>query len=219
MNRTRRAADEPDWPAHRDDAPPASDPRSLRRGVIAGAAVVLMTLALLAAGPWSLQAGGTVLALGWIAAVAFGTLAYRGRPPVIVPLTKVAVVLGLVSLVLALFLFFLGLQVRGILAGTVIFGSGGEGCTIEGDAEVFALGQPRYQVAHLSRTVESGEVLTMTLRHDGAVRAQGSSTAEIAFDCLGAPLEVDQPGDYEVNVLVRGDVLAEGSFEVLPAPS
>jgi hypothetical protein len=177
-----------------------------------------MTLALLVAGPWNVQAGGTVLALGWMAAVGFGWLAYRGRPPVIVTLTKVAVVLGLASLVLALFLLFLGLQVRQILAGTVVFGSSGEGCTVEGDGEVFAPGQPRYQVAHLSRVVEPGEAVSMRMTEGGVVVAEGSNPTDVAFDCLGAPLEPMPPGSYEVSVLAGGEVLAVGSFEVQPSP-
>ena len=179
---------------------------------------MLMTLALLVAGPWNVQAGGTVLALGWMAAVGFGWLAYRGRPPVVVTLTKAAVVLALVCLVLALFLLFLGLQVRQVLAGTVVFGSGGEGCTVEGDGEIFGPGQPSYQVAHLSRLVEPGATVTMRMTEGGVVVAEGSSPTEPAFDCLGTPLEPVPPGRYEVSVLVDGEVLAVGSFEVQPSP-
>jgi hypothetical protein len=219
VSRTAPDPGQPRWPVHHDDAPPAEDPRSLRRGLVAGGAVVLMTLAVLLAGPWSTQSGGTVLALGWIAAVALGSLAYRGRPPVVVPLTRVAVVLGLVALVLALFLLFLGLQVRQILAGMVVFGSGGEGCTVEGDAAVFAPGQPRYQVAHLSRLVEPGEAVTMRMTGKGAVVAERSGPTDFAFDCLGTPLEPLPPGSYQVSVLVDGEVLAEGSFEVEPGAS
>jgi len=213
----RRTRAAPDWPDHRDDAPPSDDPRSLRRGLLAGASVMLLTVALLLAGPWSTQAGGTLLALGWIAAVGFGALAYRGRPPVVLTLTKLSVVLALVSLALALFLLFVGVQVREVLSGTVLFGSGGEGCTLEGDAETFAADQSIYQVAHLSRPVEAGEVVTLTMRLDGALVAEGSNPTEFAFDCLGTPLEPLDPGAYTVAVEVGSEVLAVGSFEVTPS--
>lgn len=206
---------EPEWPSHRDDAPPAEDPRSLRRGITAGAAVVMLTLALAAVGPWSTQAGGTLLALGWIAAVGFGTLAYRGRPPYVLTLTKVALVAGVAALALALLFWFVGLQVRAVLEGTVVFGTGGEGCTVDGNAEVFSPGQPSYQVAHPSRTVEAGEPVTLTLRDGDVEVARGSNVTDAAFDCLGAPLEPLPPGAYEVTLSVRGEVLAEGRFEVV----
>ena len=218
MTRIRAQAPGPrDWPEHSDDAPPPEDPRSLRRGLIAGASVVMMTLALLLAGPWSTQAGGTLLAVGWMAAVGLGALAYRGRPPVVLSLTKLALGAGLLSLALALLLFFIGLQLRAILEGTVIFGTAGEGCTVEGDGQSFAPGQPIYQVAHVTRPVEAGEVVTMTLLRDGSVVARGSNAAEAAFDCLGAPLEPLPKGSYEVTVSVGGERLAEGGFEVSPA--
>ncbi len=212
----RRSPAEPDWPSHRDDAPSSADPRSLRRGLLAGASVLAVTVALLAAGPWSTQAGGTLLALGWVAAVGFGALAYRGRPLVVLTLTRLAIVTGLVSLALASFLLFVGLQVREALAGTVIFGAEGEGCTLDGDAERFVSGEPIYQVAHLSRAVEAGEMVTLTMHRDGTLVAEGSSLSDFAFDCLSTPLEPLDPGTYAVAVSVEGQVLAEGSFEVTP---
>lgn len=209
-----RPAPEPDWPAHRDDAPAPEDPRSLRRSLVAGGSVVLMTLALVAAGPWSRQAGGMLLGLGWIAAVGFGMLAYRGRPPVVIALTKVAVVTGMVALVAAVFLFYIGLQVRAVLGGTVVFGTAGSGCTVEGDAQVFTQGEPAYQVAHPSRTITAGETITLTMFDDDVLIARGSSVAGADFDCLGAPLEPLPPGAYEVILSVGGEPLAVGGFGV-----
>ena len=178
-----------------------------------------MTLAVLVAGPWSTQAGGTVLALGWIAAVIFGTYAYRGRPPVMVSLTKVAVVFGLISLVLAVLLVYVSLQVRDILAGTIVFGTGGEGCTVVGDGESFVEGQPSYQVAHLSRRVEPGEEVTMRMLQGDVGLAEGSSAGDVAFDCLGTTIDPLPQGTYDVQVVVDGDVLAEGAFEVTLDPA
>ena len=178
-----------------------------------------MTLAVLVAGPWSTQSGGTVLALGWIVAVIFGTFAFRGQPPVMVGLTRVAIVLGLISLVLAVLLIYISLQVRDILTGTIIFGTGGEGCTVVGDGENFVEGEPSYQVAHLSRRVEPGEVVTMRMSQGDIGLAEGSSTADVAFDCLGTSVEPLPMGRYHVQVLVADEVLAEGTFEVTPDPA
>ena len=211
-----RAHREPEWPSHRDDAAPAADPRSLRRGLLAGASVAMVTLALLLAGPWSTQAGGTLLGLGWIAAVGFGALAYRGRPPVVLGLIKLALLAGLASLAGALFLFLVSLQVRAILEGTVVFGTAGEGCTVEGDGDSFGYGQPSYQVAHLARTIAAGELVTLTMLQDGSEVARGSSAAETTFDCLGAPLEPLPAGDYEVTVSIGHERLADGRFTVVP---
>ena len=215
MNLAKQPLPEPDWPTHRDDAPPPDDPRSLRRGIVAGASVVAMTLALVAAGPWSTQAGGTLLGVGWMAAVGFGALAYRGRPPVVLTLTRLAVVAGVVSLVAAVFLFFIGLQVRAVLEGTVVFGAGGSGCTIEGDGETFSEGGPTYQVAHPSRAVIAGETFTLTMYQGDVLLARGSSVAGADFDCLGAPLEALPPGDYEVVLGVGEELLASGAFRVV----
>ncbi len=41
----------------------------------------------------------------------------------------------------------------------------------------------------------------------------------MAFDCLGTTVEPLPPGTYEVQVLVAGEVLAEGTFEVTPDPA
>ena len=51
-----------------------------------------------------------------------------------------------------------------------------------------------------------------------AAEAEGSSPTDLAFDCLGTPLEPVPPGTYEVSVVVDGEVLAAGSFEVEPSP-
>lgn len=212
----RRTPGQPDWPNHRSDAPPSDDPRSLRRGLLAGAALLLIAAAVLLAGGWSTQTSGLVAMLSWIAAVGFGALAYRGRPPWVLTATKLSIVLGLVALALVLLLVLVGGQVRDILVGTVTFGPSGSGCTLDIDAESFMEGEPIYQVAHLARPVQPGEPVAMVLSQDGAIVAQGTSTTEHAFDCMGTPLEPLAPGSYTVVVSTADEPLAEGRFEVRP---
>lgn len=207
----------PDWPAHHTDAPPSADPRSLRRGILAGAAVLMMAMAVLAMGGLSAQTSGLVAMVAWIAAVGFGALAYRGRPPRMLTLTKLALVLGIASLAFAVLLLVIGTQVRDVLVGSVIFGSAGSGCTVEGDARTFVENEPIYQVAHTTRAVQAGEELTMTLQREGRAIAAATETSPDKFDCLGSPLAVDGPGSYVVTVMVGGEMLAEGAFEVILA--
>lgn len=211
-----KAPAQPDWPRHHSDAPPPRDPHSLRRGILAGASVLMIALAVLAAGGLSSQMSGVVVMLAWIGAVGFGALAYRGRPPVVLTLTKISLVLGIASMALAVLLLIVGAEVRQILVGTVTFGTSGSGCTVEHDAESFPDGTPVYQVAHLARSVETGEDVVLTLERDGEVVARASEVSPAAFDCLGSDLAVEGPGDYAVVVSVGDEVLAEGAFDVTP---
>ena len=207
---------QPGWPTQQSDAPPPEDPRSLMRGLVAGTAVLLIGVALAIVGPWSEQTGILITLLGWIVAVGFGAWAYRGRSPRVVTITRVALLLGIVSVIAAAALVFISLQVREILAGTVIFGTSGSDCTIEGEADSFITGESVYAVAHMRRVIETGEEITLLVSWDGQMMTEGSEVSPRDFDCLGSSLEPLEPGTYTVEVSVAGDFLAEGSFEVLP---
>ncbi|RKY14982.1 MAG: hypothetical protein DRQ55_20070 [Planctomycetota bacterium] len=212
----RKTPGKPDWPGHHRDAPPPEDPRSLMRGLMAGAAVLLIGVALAIVGPWSEQTGILITLLGWIVAVGFGAWAHRGRSPRVVTITRVVLLLGIISVIVAAALVFVSLQVREILAGTVIFGTSGSDCTIEGEADSFIPGESVYALAHMRRVIETGEEMTLLVSWDGQMVTEGSEVSPRDFDCLGSSLEPLEPGSYAVEVSVAGELLAEGSFEVLP---
>jgi len=213
----RKAPGEPDWPGHHSDASPPGDPRSLMRGLMAGAAILMVGVALAIVGPWSEQTGILITLLGWIVAVGFGAWAYRGRSTRVVPTTRVALLLGIVSVIAAAALLLVSLQVREVLAGTVIFGTSGNDCTVEGEADSFIAGEAVYAVAHMRRVIETGEEMTLLVSWEGQTLTEGSEVSPRDFDCLGSSLEPLEPGTYAVEVSVADELLAEGSFEVLPA--
>lgn len=212
----RRATDQPDWPAHHTDAPPPEDPRSLKRGIMAGLGTLLMAGALAIIGPFPEQTRLLTTLLGWMAAVGVGAWAYRGASPRVVPVTRIVLALGLVALLGAAMLVFISLQVREILAGTVIFGSSGEACDVEAEAETFTLGEPVYAVAHMQRVIETGEEVTMTVTWDGEAQTTAAEVSPQDFDCLGSALQPPGAGSYAVVLEAGDEVLAAGSFEVLP---
>ncbi|MEA2025910.1 MAG: hypothetical protein U9O18_04395, partial [Chloroflexota bacterium] len=92
-----KTPERPGWPTQQSDAPTPEDPRSLLRGLMAGVAVLLIGVALAIVGPWSEQTGILITLLGWIVAVGFGAWAYRGRSPRAIPITRVALLLGVAS--------------------------------------------------------------------------------------------------------------------------
>jgi hypothetical protein len=180
-----RTPGQPDWPSHHTDAPAAADPRSRRRGLLAGGAVVLIGLALAVVGPWSDQTRILVALLGWMAAVGAGSWAYRGASRHVRSGTRLLLLLAAVSLVGAASLFFISLQVRDILAGSVSFGASGSGCEVADEARSFVEGEPVYQVAHLSRSSTPGEAVTVSLSRDGVPSVLLSEASPRRFDCLG----------------------------------
>ena len=181
----------------------------------AAAAVVLIALALAAVGPWSGQARVLIGLLGWMAAVAVGGWAYRGSSARVRPATRLLLVLAVVSLAGAAALFYISLQVRDILAGSVIFGASGNGCEVASEARSFSQGEPVYQVAHLRRSAEPGEIITLLLVRDGVREVLASESSPRTFDCLGGPLRLPGPGRYELEVRATDEILASGSLEVV----
>lgn len=213
----RRVPGPPDWPSHHTDAPAAADPRSRTRGLLAGGAVVLIGLALAVVGPWSDQTRILVVLLGWMAAVAAGSWAYRGASRHVRSGTRLLLLLAAVSLMGAATLHFISLQVRDILAGSVSFGASGSGCEVADEARSFRESEPVYQVAHLSRSSAPGETVTLSLLRDGVPSVLVSEASPRQFDCLGMALHPPGPGNYRVEVRTAGELLATGVFEVVAA--
>lgn len=127
------------------------------------------------------------------------------------------VVIGLLFMV-RVGLTFLGMQVQSLLAGTVEFGTGGSGCSIEGKAAALTRTGTMHVVAHLRRDVNPGEVIRLTVTDD-AGGAEGSETAAVApTGCVSIviPLEAVDPGRYAFDYRVGSESLANG--EVLIGP-
>jgi hypothetical protein len=110
--------------------------------MVAGTSVLVMAVAAMIAGPWSVQTGVLIVLLGWVVAVIFGRWAYRGRSKRAVAMTRVAVVLAVLSTSLTLALLLVGVQVRDLLAGSIVFGASGSECSLDTEAESCALGVP-----------------------------------------------------------------------------
>jgi hypothetical protein len=183
---------------------------------MAGLAALLLALALAVVAPLPERSRLLVALLGWIFAVGLGAWAYRGRSGRVVPVTRLALASGIVAVIGASAMVFISLQVREILAGTIVFGAAGSSCDVEGQTESFSLGDPVYAVAHMQRVIEAGEEITMQVTWEGEAETAHSERSPEAFDCLGTPLRPPEPGSYAVVVTAGDEVLSAGSFEVAP---
>jgi hypothetical protein len=184
--------------------------------MVAGTSVLVMAVAAMIAGPWSVQTGVLIVLLGWVVAVIFGRWAYRGRSKRAVAMTRVAVVLAVLSTSLTLALLLVGVQVRDLLAGSIVFGASGSECSLDTEAESFALGEPVYAVAYLDRVVESGEEVRLLVTREGQFVREAADVSSRSFDCLGSALKASDIGTYTVAVSAGAETLAEGGFEVTP---
>jgi hypothetical protein len=103
-------------------------------------------------------------------------------------------------------------------AGTIEFGTGASGCTIEGAASTFPSGAAAiHDVAHFTREVRTGEVVTFRVLQDGKELAAVPRAFAAAGDCLGGALpEGLPPGHYRIEYLAGSELLAAGEFDVGP---
>ena len=113
-------------------------------------------------------------------------------------------------------LSFLGAQVLEQLRGTVEFGTGGSGCNVEGRASTFPAGGAVYAVAHLTREVPAGTVVTFRVAQNGTEVGSVPRTFDAAGDCVigtlpGAALT---PAHYRVEYLAGSETLAAGEFDI-----
>jgi hypothetical protein len=138
----------------------------------------------------------------------------RGRRLVLVGVVIVAILaIGYIAFT------FLGSQAREALRGTVEFGTGGAACDVEGRSSSFPSGVASvYEVAHLAREVEAGEVVTFRVAQDGTELASVPRTFDAAGDCFGGTLpgELLTAGRYRVEYLVGAELLAAGEFDIVP---
>jgi hypothetical protein len=106
------------------------------------------------------------------------------------------------------------------VAGTVEFGTGGSGCTVQGPASSFPSGTGAgaiYDVAHFSREVSTGEVVTFRVLQDGKELAAVPRAFADAGDCLGGALPAGLPAaHYRIEYLAGTELLAAGEFDIGP---
>ena len=118
-------------------------------------------------------------------------------------------------------LSFLGAQVADALRGTIEFGTGGSGCSVDGRASTFPLGSFVYVVAYPSRDVAAGEVLTLRVSQDGVEALSQPDTLDTALgkgDCLSGsmPGTAFAPAHYRFEYRAGSETLAAGEFDISP---
>jgi len=199
-----------------------------RLGRTAPAVVALVVLA----------AGGLIIALaprlGLIVSVVTGIVLYRrvksdrrvldAAGVAVLPggiLKGLATIVAAWALVLApiVTLEFLGEQVQDLLAGTIEFGHGGSGCVVSDAATTFAQGEVVHLTAHLTRTVQPGEVIVEKITSPDGTPESSSHAVATNADCLSQDLTPRELGSYRVEITTGAERLAAGSFVVSVAPS
>jgi hypothetical protein len=144
--------------------------------------------------------------------------AARGRGPESRRLILAGIVIVAILTVGYIGLVFLGSQVDTALRGTIEFGTGGSGCTVEGRASTFPANASVYEVAHLTREVVAGETVTFRVSRDGTELASVPRAFDVTGDCLGGTLPgaLLTPGHYRVEYHAGSEPLASGEFDVAP---
>jgi hypothetical protein len=102
--------------------------------------------------------------------------------------------------------------------GTVEFGTGGSGCSVDGTASSFPSGTASiYEVAHFAREIRAGEVVMFRVLQDGAEVASVPRAFDATGDCLGGTLPNGlPPGQYRIEYLAGAESLAAGEFDIRP---
>lgn len=114
-------------------------------------------------------------------------------------------------------LIFLGGQIAGVLGGTIDFGTGGSGCQVTGATTSFSTDQSITLAAHLSRTLNAGETVHISLSQaTGSVVSQADRTFDQSGICLSGGIAAGAlvPGSYVLDYRVGSELLASGAFTV-----
>lgn len=132
----------------------------------------------------------------------------------------IGAVIGVIALVVVVYvgLVFLGGQVQTLLAGTVQVGTGGNGCSVTGEATSFPTSTASiHVVAYLEREAVAGETVAVTLHAPDGSKGTQSLELDSAATCvsLDLPLGGALPvGAYTLDYAIGSEVLATGGFEL-----
>jgi hypothetical protein len=142
----------------------------------------------------------------------------RRRNGCVIGCVVAAVVVPLIFLVLVVSLIFLGGQVQSVLKGTILFGTGGTGCTVTGGAATFPSSSSLHLAAYLKREAAAGEVLTLVATDPGGATQTRDEPANSApVTCLYLDVKSGlAPGHYVIEYRSGAEVLSRGEFDVTP---
>lgn len=134
-------------------------------------------------------------------------------------LRRVALIAGVIVgalLVGSIGLSFLGAQVLDTLRGTIEFGTGGSGCTVQGRASSFPSSTAIYSVGYFTRELPAGGVVTVVLTQDGIAIGSREETVDVAADCIAWSLPPASltPAGYRLDYVVGSEALATGEFTI-----
>jgi hypothetical protein len=114
-------------------------------------------------------------------------------------------------------LIFLGAQVKSMLAGTMEFGTGGTGCSVNGAATTFPASTPIHAVAYLERKTTAGETLTVAVTYPDATTESSDQAIGSVADCVTQDIRPGlSPGHYGLEYRVGTEVLSKGAFDITP---
>jgi len=115
------------------------------------------------------------------------------------------------------FIIFIGSQVQSILRGTVLFGTGGESCSVTSSASSYPVGTDLHFAALLQRDVKAGETLTIIETYPDGATNPISQPVDAGASCLYGPMVAGPaPGHYTLEVRVGSESLAKGGFDATP---
>jgi hypothetical protein len=164
-------------------------------------------------------AAGTASATGgtpaWVAPeVASGSNRRRGCA---IGCVVVAAVLGFLMFLGIVAVIFLGGQAQSILKGSVEFGTGGTGCSVNASAGSFPAGANLHFVAWLSRDVAVGETITVVQTYPDGTSDPTRQAVDSAASCLfGDVVSGPTTGRYTIEVRSGTELLASGGINVTP---
>ena len=151
-------------------------------------------------------------ATGWVAPPATG-----GRSKGCYCLVAIGAIVLLALPVIVIALIFLGSQVQNILGGTMLFGTGGTGCAVTGQATTFPASASIHTVAFLERDVVAGESITIAVTYPNGTTESGAEVMEEGGRCIFDSVDPGlTPGKYVIEYRAGTTVLSRGELTITP---